>query len=92
MNVEARDVAPQAAGDPRSRSSFAPSVGDTADRFFVSTLAWRQTAFDLDSARVLNDDSRPPIFGWAHTATGGGQVPRPMHPHHIFTGLEQRHC
>jgi hypothetical protein len=57
----------------------------------ASTLAGCQTAFDLDSAGVLNHDRRPPVFGWLHAAVGGGQVPRPPQAHYIFTRLGHGH-
>jgi hypothetical protein len=44
------------------------------DRSDASAMAWRQAAFDLDDARVLNHEHRPAVFGWSHAASGGGQV------------------
>jgi len=35
-------------------------------------MAWRQTAFDRDNARLLNLNDRPPVFGWSDAAIGGG--------------------
>ena len=35
--------------------------------------------------------SRPPILGWSHAATGGGQVAGPMQANEVFTRLGHRH-
>jgi len=36
-----------------------------------SAVTWRQTAFDLGTAGVLNNDFRPPIGGWWYVAIAG---------------------
>ena len=54
-------------------------VGLDASSWAGSTMVWHQTAFDLDSAGVLNDDRRPAVLGWSHAAIGDGQVSGPVH-------------
>ena len=40
-----------------------------------SAVTWRQTAFDLGTAGVLNNDFRPPIGGWSCVAIAGDPGP-----------------
>lgn len=56
-----------------------------------STMVWRQTAFDLDGAGVLNDHRRPAVLGSLHAPIGHGQESGPVHAYDVFTGLWQGH-
>jgi hypothetical protein len=57
----------------------------------ASAMPRCQAAFNLDSARVLHDDHRPPVFGRSDAAAGGAHKPRPTHAYHILTWLGQGH-